>query len=75
MADLDEEYEYFKRRLDDLLQQCSGKYAVVKGQEVKETLDTHADAWKWTRAKGYEPETFIIQEITDGHNSVVMNAA
>lgn len=72
---LKDEYDYFRSRLDDLLSHHHGQYAVVKDQEIKEILDTHADAWKWSQAKGYEPETFVIQEIVRDRTNVVMNAA
>ncbi len=63
-TEIDRNFEVFVRILPDLLQTNPGKYVVMRGGEVIQSLDTFGDAFRY----GYEkfgPNEFSVQQITN----------
>ncbi len=58
---LEKEFQYFRNHQKDLVQQHSGKFVVIKGEEVIGVYETEMQAYTETK-KVHEPGTFLIQQ-------------
>jgi len=60
MSNLDEEYQYYIDNQDELANQYSGKYLIVKDKSVKGVYDSEIEAYQEAK-KQFEPGTFLIK--------------
>jgi spore cortex formation protein SpoVR/YcgB (stage V sporulation) len=68
-AEVDRNYEEFKKLLPDLLKSYPGKYVVIHSGELSETFDTFGDAVRFGVEK-FGKEKFSVQEITNQNVSL-----
>ena len=58
-------YDYFTKRLPELMKEHLGKIAVVKDQKIVKVFDTVPEADQFVLNEKYQPGEFLIQEIND----------
>ena len=63
-AEVDRNFEAFKKQLPDLLKTSAGKYALLRDQQVIEVFDSASDAQKYALAQ-YPDGRCSIQHISD----------
>jgi hypothetical protein len=63
--EVDANYKAFLKKLPDLMKKNSGKFVVMRHEEVVDFFDTARDAMVHA-AKTYQDGMFSIQEITQG---------
>ena len=68
MPNLNDEFNYYLEHQKELLQQYSGKFLVIMGQEVVGVYSDRADAYYFSLEK-YAPGTFLIQLCTPGDSA------
>ena len=62
--EVDQNFEFFKTRLPELLQTHKGKYALIRHQEIIGFYDTIIDA-QTTGARFYQDGLFSVQQVND----------
>ena len=62
-AEVDRNFEEFKRMLPELMMSAPGKYVVMHDGAVAELFDTFADAARYGYAK-FGRDRFSVQEVT-----------
>ncbi|VVE82803.1 hypothetical protein [Pandoraea sputorum] len=62
MAALEKELETYKRELPNLIKN-SGKFVLIKGDDVIDTFDSYADALKLGYAK-FSLDPFLVKQIS-----------
>ena len=62
---LEKEFQYFLNHQKELVKQYSGKFIVIKNQEVIGVYTTEVEAFTETQ-KNHELGTFLIQECKPG---------
>ena len=67
---LDKEYQYFLGNKKDLIKKYSGKFIVIKGEEVVGVYETLQEALKIS-AKAYSLGDFLIQHISDKEDDYI----
>lgn len=65
---LQKQLEYFKAHQKELVEQYSGKYLVIKDQEVQGAYGTEIEAYNDAKQK-FELGTFLIQKSLPGEES------
>ncbi|MBQ0164103.1 MAG: hypothetical protein MJZ43_00925 [Bacteroidaceae bacterium] len=68
MPNLNDEFNYYLEHQKELLQQYSGKFLVIMGQEVVGVYSDRADAY-YSSLEKYAPGTFLIQLCTPGDSA------
>ena len=58
-------YDYFTKKLPELMKEHLGKIAVVKDQKIVKVFDTVSEADQFVLDEKYQPGEFLIQEIDD----------
>ena len=58
-------YDYFTKKLPELMKEHLDKIAVVKDQEIVKVFDTVSEADQFVLDEKYQPGEFLIQEIDD----------
>ena len=58
---LEKEFRYFREHQKDLMQRYSGRFVVIKGEEVIGVYENEMQAYAETK-KVHEPGTFLIQQ-------------
>ena len=62
-TEVDKNYQYFKSKLNEWIENYSGKFVVIRSQKEQMFLDTFDDARKYAIDK-FKDGIFSIQEIT-----------
>lgn len=65
---LEKEFKYYKDHQEELVKRYSGKFIVIKDEEVLEVYDTELEAYTETKKK-HEVGTFLIQKCLPGKDS------
>ncbi|MBW8049184.1 MAG: hypothetical protein FVQ77_02360 [Cytophagales bacterium] len=65
---LDKEFKYYLDNQDKLVKKYTGKYLVIKDNEVIGVHDTELDAYNKTQEQGHKLGTFLIQRCSEGQN-------
>ena len=65
---LKKEYTFFKTNLTKLLNEYSGQFLVIKGEEVVGNFDTYAEALSFGLSK-YKLGEFLVQQCVDESDS------
>lgn len=68
MAALQEEFDYYVKHQDELVEKYLNKFIVIRGQVVEGAFDTAVEAYKDALTR-YEAGTFMIQHVTPGKDS------
>ena len=62
---LEQEFEYYLKNQADLIKKHSGRYVVIKGEELIGVFDSKAEAIIET-SKAHEMGTFLVQKCSPG---------
>lgn len=62
---LKKEFQYFLDHQDDLVKRYSGKFIVIKDEDVKGAYNSEVEAIA-EASKQFEPGTFLVQECQGG---------
>lgn len=62
---LKDEFEYYLKNQDELVEKYNGKVLVIKNHEVIDACNTVMEAYTNT-IKNHEPGTFLIQRCSPG---------
>ena len=62
---LKKDYAFFKSKLDELMKNDKGKFAVIKDEKILDIFDTEESAKEYIENKKLKLGTFLLQEITD----------
>jgi hypothetical protein len=62
--EVDANYDYFHRKLGEILPNHIGQFAVLKSREIIEFFDTPAEAYRFG-LHSYGTQGFSIQEVTE----------
>jgi hypothetical protein len=65
---LEKEFKYYTDHQEELLKKYSGKFIVIKGEEILGAYDGELEAYSETKSK-HEVGTFLIQKVTPGEES------
>ena len=62
---LKKDYAFFKSKLDELMKNNEGKFAIIKDEKILDIFDTEESAQEYIENKKLKLGTFLLQEITD----------
>ena len=62
---INENYDYFTKKLPELMKEHLGKIAVVKDQKIIKIFNTVSEANQFVLDEKYQHGEFLIQEIDD----------
>jgi hypothetical protein len=65
VTDLQREFDYYLAHQDELVRQHSGKFLVIKDEQVAGVFDDELEAYKWA-TENYELGSFLLQFCTPG---------
>lgn len=68
MTELQEEFDYYVKHQDELVEMYLNKFIVIRRNVVEGAFDTPVDAYKDALSK-FEAGTFMIQHVTPGKDS------
>ncbi len=65
---LKKEFEFYKKHQEDLVEKYSGKFVVIKDEEIKGVYSTEIEAYEKAQ-KEYELGSFLLQKVEEGKNN------
>ena len=73
MANQDKDFKWFKSNYEELVEKYNHCFVVIQNQEVVLCGDTFENAYTEAISKGLELGSFIIQEVSGGHQTYIQN--